>query len=344
MLFVSDYDFIQGPMRVFVISLSLSYSILLILISLVAISYSFKTSKTLSQNFFFGISGTFILGGISRIIFIIHDYLAPDSLDVFLWTIANVTVLSGLLLLTFIIEIYIYQETKHLFSIIGYIMVIIYTIMPDQNIAKIILYIVTLQLAVLPGYIYFVIIMNSKGEIRKRALILISGICIVFIGGGTAIYELLGLMDKWTATLYGPPVILAGVIVCSYGLIRLSKPIDESLINIGGGPDGSTVSLIEKMGLDFTKPKDLSEEEVNFFREQILCLVCRKDLTGFSSTFFCPHCKALYCESCARALSKLENICWSCDKAIDIEMPTVPFKEVGEITHIEQIKILEFIS
>ena len=43
--------------------------------------------------------------------------------------------------------------------------------------------------------------------------------------------------------------------------------------------------------------------------------------------FICPHCKALYCEKCANALSMLENECWSCDNRIDESRP-IKQKEV----------------
>lgn len=83
----------------------------------------------------------------------------------------------------------------------------------------------------------------------------------------------------------------------------------------------STSRFIKKLGLDLTRPADLTEQDVAFYREQTICLVCKNYLSGFTSVFICPKCRALYCANCANALSSLENECWSCDDPIDIKKP-----------------------
>ena len=79
--------------------------------------------------------------------------------------------------------------------------------------------------------------------------------------------------------------------------------------------DNEKILIIEKMFA--SKPEKITKEEVMFYKEQTICLVCKKEETGFINLFICPECKALYCDKCARALIELENICWACNGAID---------------------------
>jgi len=69
------------------------------------------------------------------------------------------------------------------------------------------------------------------------------------------------------------------------------------------------------------------EDEVAIHKERKICLVCRGDVFGFS--YICK-CGANYCESCARAVSNLENVCWACEEAIDYSKPVKPYKDEEE--------------
>ncbi|MFX0001773.1 MAG: hypothetical protein ACFE88_16805 [Candidatus Hermodarchaeota archaeon] len=77
------------------------------------------------------------------------------------------------------------------------------------------------------------------------------------------------------------------------------------------------------------RPEHISEEEVTYYREQKICLICKGKVTGFN-IFLCPNCEALYHEDCARALTSMENACWVCIEPIDETKPTKPFKKVEE--------------
>ncbi|MFW9946427.1 MAG: tetratricopeptide repeat protein [Candidatus Odinarchaeota archaeon] len=70
------------------------------------------------------------------------------------------------------------------------------------------------------------------------------------------------------------------------------------------------------------------EEKVVISKEKKICLVCRGEVFGFS--YICK-CGANYCESCAQALTNLENRCWACDVPIDYSKPVKPFKEEVEV-------------
>jgi len=72
------------------------------------------------------------------------------------------------------------------------------------------------------------------------------------------------------------------------------------------------------------KPKELTKEEIIFYKEKKICVVCKGKVAGFN-TYLCPYCDVIYCEKCARALSLLENVCWACNGAIDPAKPVKPF-------------------
>ncbi|MFX0141405.1 MAG: PHD finger domain-containing protein [Candidatus Hodarchaeota archaeon] len=77
------------------------------------------------------------------------------------------------------------------------------------------------------------------------------------------------------------------------------------------------------------RPEQITDEEVSYYREQKICLMCKGKVTGFN-IFLCPNCEALYHEDCARALTNMENSCWVCDDPIDKTKPAKPFKKVEE--------------
>ena len=76
------------------------------------------------------------------------------------------------------------------------------------------------------------------------------------------------------------------------------------------------------------KPKMITEQEITFYKERKLCLVCKGDASGF--TFICPKCDALYCKKCVDALIPLENMCWACNDPLDKSKPTKPYEMVEE--------------
>ena len=79
------------------------------------------------------------------------------------------------------------------------------------------------------------------------------------------------------------------------------------------------------------KPKKMTEEEITFYKEQKLCLVCKGKIIGF--TYICINCEAMYCGKCAKALIQIENSCWACDSPLDKSKPIkkcekVPSEEI----------------
>ena len=68
-------------------------------------------------------------------------------------------------------------------------------------------------------------------------------------------------------------------------------------------------------------PQKITEEEVTYYKEKKICLVCKGNIEGFNN-FICPKCEVLYCENCARTLIELENACWVCDAPLDKSKPS----------------------
>ncbi len=72
-------------------------------------------------------------------------------------------------------------------------------------------------------------------------------------------------------------------------------------------------------------PQKITEEEITYYKEKKICLVCKGNIEGFNN-YICPKCEVLYCENCARALIDLENTCWICDAPMDESKPSKPYK------------------
>ena len=76
----------------------------------------------------------------------------------------------------------------------------------------------------------------------------------------------------------------------------------------------------------FTKPKQLTEEEISISKEKKICLVCKNEISR--ENYICPECKAFYCLKCSHALTNLENACWVCFTPFDESKPfKVPEKK-----------------
>jgi hypothetical protein len=66
------------------------------------------------------------------------------------------------------------------------------------------------------------------------------------------------------------------------------------------------------------------EEKIAIHKEKRICLVCRGEVLKYS--YIC-ECGAIYCESCARALTDIENACWACNSQMDKTKPVKRYEE-----------------
>lgn len=175
------------------------------------------------------------------------------------------------------------------------------------------------------GFLYKGI--KSTGVIKKRFLLFSTGWIIFVITAG---------LDSLTTPGIGLIPIRMGMISVSwffyFGLKKEhARPIKPSTTDdiITAEYEISLIDTLSKLS-----PAQISEEEVTFYREQTICLVCKGKVEGFN--FICPNCKAMYCENCARALIESENACWVCDSPMDKSRPSTPFKKEEKIEKIEK--------
>lgn len=68
----------------------------------------------------------------------------------------------------------------------------------------------------------------------------------------------------------------------------------------------------------------ITEDDLTIHKERKICLVCRGDIKGY---MYACKCNANYCESCAQALTNLENICWACSAPLDVSKPVKHYEE-----------------
>lgn len=72
----------------------------------------------------------------------------------------------------------------------------------------------------------------------------------------------------------------------------------------------------------------ITEDDFTIHTERKICLVCRGDIKGY---MYACECNAYYCESCAQALTNLENVCWACNAPMDRSKPVKQYIEEEEI-------------
>ncbi|MFW9875211.1 MAG: hypothetical protein ACFFG0_19060 [Candidatus Thorarchaeota archaeon] len=161
---------------------------------------------------------------------------------------------------------------------------------------------------------------KSEGIIRKKYFMLALG----FIT-----YQIITSFDAFSYPGVFLIIIRGSIFVCfliwylalKEELIKPKKRLPKKKVKI----EDSLFLLSE------IKPGEITEEEVIFFREQKICLVCKGEVKGFN--YICSECDALYCENCARTLSNLENACWVCNIPFDNTKPSKPFTKNGEDSH-----------
>lgn len=183
--------------------------------------------------------------------------------------------------------------------------------------------IIGLLIVLSPEYINPEILSKSRPFIPWLSLIIGCGIWLIF-----SLYF-----------LFNPLLPFIFFIANLIGIFPLTSMIIYSIIQIikilKGEEDikGFIIDKVKKGKFQdflsmFTKPKKITEDEVTFYREQKICLVCKGKVGGFN--FICSKCDALYCEKCAQALITLENACWVCESAIDESKPVKILKEKEE--------------
>ncbi len=73
----------------------------------------------------------------------------------------------------------------------------------------------------------------------------------------------------------------------------------------------------------------ITEEDILVSKEKHFCIVHRGEIKGYN--YICPECGTYYCLKCLDAIKDIENLCWSCKKQLDPEMPIIPVEEDDNI-------------
>ncbi|MFX1296731.1 MAG: hypothetical protein ACFFD2_17980 [Promethearchaeota archaeon] len=163
---------------------------------------------------------------------------------------------------------------------------------------------------------------QSTGLLREKFTRLT--LCFVFlIGFGTA--DILFFLPTIVLIIVRYGMVASGLLFV-LGIKKEEEPIlpKEAVHDDEFKSESLTAPLSEV--LSYYKPSDISIKDIELYRKQTICLVCKKKLIGFIDVFICPKCKSFYCDKCAKILTGLENMCWSCNNAIDDSKPIKPFK------------------
>lgn len=159
---------------------------------------------------------------------------------------------------------------------------------------------------------------QAAGELRKN---------FALLSAGWIMFVICGMLDSLTDPGIGLFIVRIGYQSSSWFFYFALK---EKQLQLKEFPstrdqiiDDSKASLI--VTLSRSRPLQISEEEVTFYKEKTICLVCKGKVEGFN--FICKNCKALYCAKCANALSNLDNACWVCDSPIDPSKPSIKYNK-----------------
>ena len=188
---------------------------------------------------------------------------------------------------------------------------------------------ILLGLSLFPGIIISEVIVlyksiKSTGVVRRKLFFFLMAIFLFFGFGAIDV-------------LIFPPEMVLILIRCgmiSSGIF-LYLSIREENVKIREGPSKEDILLEESKKalietLSISRPEEITQEDIKYYREHTICIVCKKNVVGFVYLFICPNCKSFYCENCARELIQIENMCWGCLEPIDKSMPIKPAKEEEE--------------
>jgi hypothetical protein len=174
-----------------------------------------------------------------------------------------------------------------------------------------------LQISVLIFYVFGFLYKSfqSTGVVRKKYR---------YLSIGFLIFITCSLLD--TFLIQGLYVFIIRIIMISsvpFWYLGLREEPEKKI------PAKKEVKIKDSLFRIIERPAQITEEEVTYYKEQKICLVCKGKVAGFN-IFLCPNCEALYHEDCARTLSDLENTCWVCNEPIDKSKPSKPFQIIEE--------------
>jgi uncharacterized membrane protein len=292
------------------------------------------------RYFYYGVAVFLLSFMVARVLFFINE-ITFEGKDLSLkqgmyYNIGSSLSAIAILGLSVIVEKYVYSKLHYIPSFIILISVILTIFLPKISEINMITYYtyVWASCAIIFVFVYFYIGLKTRGDIRKKSFIIVIGLILQFIGNllNTGL-----LKERYPMfRVFSPITILISFIIIHYGFLLFKIEKLPSMDDIG--INKSTLSMIKTLGLDLTRPEKITEEEVRFYKEQTICVVCKGAL-GRYNVYLCPECKVLYCVKCSKTLTELENACWVCDTPFDESKPVkLPEKDIQAIEIREAIQ------
>jgi len=131
---------------------------------------------------------------------------------------------------------------------------------------------------------------KARDILRKKYIILFLGFTL---------YHIIIFFDAFTNPRGALIIMRAGTFVC---FLFWYLGLKEEIITPKYIQPEKEVKIKDSLfRLSEIKPGEISEEDVTFFREQKICLVCKGEVKGYN--YICSKCDALYCENCAKTLT-----------------------------------------
>ena len=167
-------------------------------------------------EYYLGLVTFILVHFISRIFFYINDFKLGNP-DLY-WELGALIGLISLVPLLYAIERNIYTRSKFLFTILTVIFIILLYVLPLEYKPLNQTIIVTIVGAFIP-LIYLYVAIKSTGSIRKNTLLIAGGI-FIFLLGLTAHHKLYFPIDGFIYLILSPLLMLSGLFVWAYGLLR----------------------------------------------------------------------------------------------------------------------------
>ncbi len=161
---------------------------------------------------------------------------------------------------------------------------------------------------------------KTAGEIKKR---------LRFFSAAYIIFTIVAVCD--TVVSPGPILFLIRVNMIPSAILLYNSVKPKEFLKKSRTAKSSNINELNSPLIETlykSKPSQITEQEVSFYREQKICLVCKGTVSRLN--YICPKCSALYCIKCSETLSELENMCWVCQTPFDESKPVKPYKKEEE--------------
>ncbi len=133
--------------------------------------------------------------------------------------------------------------------------------------------------------------------------------------------------------LVGPALMILSICLIDFGFLQSKakqegeRGKDAPMTAVGKASEEKQERFKKFVDM-FERPAEITDDEVTYYREQKVCLVCKAKVTR--NLYICPGCDALYCTKCSEALAHLENACWSCNAPFDESRPVQKPSAMGK--------------